>query len=170
VGEVIESETIVALSRQTGKRVPVRLLAILTVILLAPACDRTRSAAGGSGPATVPAPGAALVPASAPVYRPESFRQDVSTLIGSDQFDLAAALVRSADVDRQVEYDGSGYMAVGGYSVFLPAVDPKLMYEPDRDWYLPRTSDVITERDADWQKAAGEFAYRYNQRRTSKGR
>jgi hypothetical protein len=111
---------------------------------------------------------AATQPATAPgAYDPTTFRADIVRYVSAGQFDKATALVKAADVDRQLKFDGEGYLAVGEDLIVLPGVHPNVNYDPKRDWYMPGTSDVV--QDGAWQAAATEFAKRYNLRRAGKG-
>lgn len=101
-------------------------------------------------------------------YDPQTFRAEIARFINSRQFHKATALVRAADVERQVKFDGAGFVAVGEDTIVLPGVDPNVMYGRQRDWYMPGTSDVIQDRT--WQAAATKFAKQYNLRRAGKGR
>ena len=47
--------------------------------------------------------------------------------------------------------------------ILLPGVYPEVEYDRARDWEMPGTSDAI--EDTEWQRAAGDFAERYNRLR-----
>jgi hypothetical protein len=96
-------------------------------------------------------------------YDPATFRADIARLIDAKDYRGAVALVKAADVDRQVSADRAGYMAIGGLAIYLPGVDSKVVFDRSRDWYVPGTSDAI--QDGEWQRVATEFAARYNARR-----
>ncbi len=96
-------------------------------------------------------------------YEPATFRADITRLIEAKDYRAAVRLVKAADVDRQVSADAAGYMAIGGYAIFLPGIDSQIMFDRSRDWYVPGTSDAI--EDGEWQHIATEFATRYNMRR-----
>ena len=102
-----------------------------------------------------------------PAYAPEMFRQNVTSLIAAKDYAAAVALVHAADVYRQVKYDGSGYVAIGGLKVYLPGVDNSAEFNSNRDWCMPGTSDAI--EDGTWQSTATEFADQYNRRRSAEG-
>lgn len=100
---------------------------------------------------------------TSPKYDPISFRVDITRLISAKQYRQAVALVKAADVDRQLAADGAGYMAIGEDMILLPGVYPQVEYDASRDWYVPGTQDAI--QDSEWQKVATNFAERYNLRR-----
>lgn len=100
------------------------------------------------------------------VYDPRTFRSDVTRLIGMGRYDDAVLVVESADVERQLEHDGSGYLAVGQMMIMLPGVD-QIDYSRIRDWYFPGTQDAVEHED--WQAAATGFAWRYNRLRAEQG-
>lgn len=93
-------------------------------------------------------------------HSPESFRADVERLVSAGDYDGAVRLLKGASVERQVEHDAAGYLAVAEDMIVLPGVPADVEYDRDRDWVLPGTSDVI--ENTAWQKAATEFAGRYN--------
>lgn len=131
-----------------------RLTFILVLLTLATACDR---------PAP-PATSAATRPVLA--YTPETFRQTLTALIDAKDYVGATLYVGAADVERQVKHDRSGYLAIGGDQVYLPIVGETSQYDPNRDWYVPGTSDFIEIGDQSaWQIAAEEFADQYNRLR-----
>jgi len=76
-------------------------------------------------PATAPSPPSAKLPATqsatAPVtYDPSTFRDDITRYVSVGQFSNATALVNAADVDRQLKFDATGYLAVGEDMIVLP--------------------------------------------------
>lgn len=94
-----------------------------------------------------------------PEYSPNTFRADVTRMIEEKRFVEATAFVKSADPKKQAEFDAADYLAVAGYSSFLPGLDG-ISYERSRDWLFPGTSDVLDDRK--WQDTAFEFAKQYN--------
>lgn len=126
---------------------------IIILLAVAASCDRP--------PTRAPAP------ATVPVYAPETFRQNIAVLIRAKDYAGAAALVRAADVERQLKHDGTEYLAISGDKIYLPGLGQSLEYDPKRDWCMPGTSDAI--EDGAWQRAATEFAERYNRRRSGGG-
>jgi hypothetical protein len=124
----------------------------LIIVLLAVAASCDRPAARAPASTTIPA------------YAPETFRQNIAVLIRAKDYAGAAALVRAADVERQLKHEGAGYVAVGGDKIYLPGLGQSLEYDPMRDWCMPGTSDAI--EDGAWQLAANEFAEPYNRRRS----
>jgi len=129
---------------------------MLIVILLAGCENRA-----GTSP-NVPESGSVIVP----TYSPETFRRDVSDLISSKRYSNAVAFLRTVDPKRQAFHDETGYYAVGEDLIVLPGVDPTVVYDRNRDWQFPGTSDAV--EDLAWQRAATDFAVRYNQNRVSK--
>jgi hypothetical protein len=127
------------------------LAPIIVLLTVAASCDRP----------------AAPAPATIPVYAPETFRQNIAALIGAKDYAGAAALVRAADVERQLTHDRTGYVAIGGDKIYLPGLGESSEYDCNRDWYMPGTSDAI--EDAAWQSSATAFAERYNLRRSGRG-
>src|SRR5690606_15906357 len=97
---------------------------------------------------------------------PVTFREDVELLIEAQNYRGAVALLASADPAHLASHDETGYSAVGEDMIVLPGVDPKILYDENRDWLFPGTSDVI--EDMKWQRAATEFARRYNEFREEK--
>lgn len=52
-------------------------------------------------------------------------------------------------------------------TIVLPGVDPDALFDPDRDWELPGTSDAIADGAQEaWQLAATHFASQYNRERS----
>lgn len=124
-------------------------------------CRRSERAPATAGAAS----GVPSENAEPPAYSPETFRAEVERLVTSGNFDGAARLLESTDVERQLEHDAAGYLAVAEYMIMLPGVRDEVEFDRQRDWIFPGTSDVI--ENAAWQKAATEFATRYNTRRAS---
>ncbi len=128
-----------------------RLVAsLLLIVLCTTGCDQSPGA-GTTNTSQVPA------------YSPETFRADIERLIGDRDYSAAVRLLAAADVAQQVKHDESGYIAVAEDMILLPGVYPKIEFDRDRDWQFPGTSDAI--EDAEWQNAATDFAFRYNQLR-----
>ena len=100
-----------------------------------------------------------------PAYGPASFRGDLEQLIRAKRYGVAIAYVRSADPERQAEFDKVGYLAVGEDMIVLPGAPSSVSYDRSRDWFMPGTSDAI--ENAEWQRVATEFAAAYNRRRTA---
>lgn len=100
-----------------------------------------------------------------PTYRPESFRTDVESLIAGKHYEAAVAYLASARPGRQAKHDSVGYLAVAEDLIVLPEVEPMTSYDKSRDWCFPGTQDAI--EDAVWQRAATQFAQRYNRERRS---
>ena len=96
-------------------------------------------------------------------FRPETFREDVNSLIAQKEYAAATEYLKSANAAQQAQFDKTGYLAVGEYGIELPGVAPPIFYDRERDWFVPGTSDAI--EDVSWQKAATEFAKRYNRTR-----
>src|SRR5690606_25175507 len=90
-----------------------------------------------------------------PPGSPETFRADVEFLIEAGDYRRAVARLESTDHADLAAYDQTGYLAVGEDMIVLPGVDPKIIFEADRDWFIPGTSDVV--EDMKWQRAATEF-------------
>ena len=128
-----------------------RLLIFMLFLAAAQSCsDSSRNA---------PAP--ARTPTSqAPAYAPATFRADITSLIAEKRYADAIDYLAAADPVRQAEHDGSGYLAVAEDMIVLPGVYPDIDYDRERDWVFPGTSDVIEA--AAWQRAATDFAARYN--------
>lgn len=147
------------------------------VVLVALTLSGCSQPAEVATPATTPESAAAPVPTQAPalsgaaanpvVYTPETFRAEVERFIGAKRYADAVALVRAADIDRQVAFDRRGYVAVAMDMILLPGVEPGIAYDPDRDWEMPGTSDAI--ENAEWQEAATDYAERYNRHRRAAG-
>jgi hypothetical protein len=97
------------------------------------------------------------------VFRPETFREDVNSLIAKKEYAAATEYLNSVNAAQQAQFDKIGYLAVGEFGIELPGVAPSIFYDRERDWYVPGTSDAI--EDVSWQKAATEFAERYNRAR-----
>ncbi len=95
-----------------------------------------------------------------PIYSPGSFRTDIECLIFHRNYRAAVQSVKIASVQRQVQHDGTGYLAVAEDMIVLPGVYPAIESDRARDWEFPGTSDVI--ESAAWQRAATHFAARYN--------
>jgi hypothetical protein len=123
-------------------------------------CSEQPNSPAKPSPTTSPAPGA---PTTSAAYDPSTFRADITRLISAKQYRQAVALVKAADVERQLAADRAGYMAIGLDMILLPGVYPQVEYDPSRDWYVPGTQDAI--EDGEWQNAATGFAERYNLRR-----
>ena len=135
------------------------------LLLLPLGCDDAAPPVPAAPPVAVE-PRPDPVPASTrPAYRPEAFRADVTALIAAGRYADATLYLDSADVDRQVEHDGEGYLGVGEDLIVLPGVYPRIYFDRGRDWYIPGTQDAI--QDAAWQAAATDFAERYNLRRAA---
>jgi hypothetical protein len=82
-------------------------------------------------------------------------------------YDQAMSLLASVDLERQLAFDGSGYIAVSADTVFFPGTtQPIRPFDRNRDWAIPGTSDVAT--NAQWQVAATNFARKYNRARDHK--
>lgn len=127
-------------------------LLILLVLSLPVGCDDAAY--------QLPTPVAAT---TQPAYRPKDFRADVTAMIDAGRYADATLYLASADVNRQVEFDGEGYLGVGEDLIVLSGVYPRVEFDRGRDWYIPGTSDAI--EDAAWQAAATDFAERFNRRR-----
>jgi hypothetical protein len=137
-----------------------RLTIIIVVALALCGCSERPSSATTSTAVTSPATAPSNVSVA---YNPATFRADITRLISAKQYRQAVALVKSADVDRQLVADRDGYIAIGMDMILLPGVYPQIEYDRSRDWEVPGTSDVI--EDGEWQAVATEFAERYNLRR-----
>jgi len=96
-------------------------------------------------------------------FRPETFREDVNSLIAQKEYAAATEYLNSANAVQQAQFDKTGYLAVGEYGIELPGVAPSIFYDRDRDWFMPGTSDAI--EDIAWQQAATTFAEKYNRAR-----
>ncbi|MGI9456156.1 MAG: hypothetical protein ACR2NU_06305 [Aeoliella sp.] len=109
-----------------------------------------------------------LVGCSAPLpaYSPVNFRNDIAELIGGERYGDAVQFLNSADPIRQANHDRSGYYAVAEDLIVLPGVHPGVVYDRERDWEFPGTSDAIEHMG--WQNAATEFATIYNQHRNGR--
>jgi len=104
----------------------------------------------------------------APAYDPATFRDEITSLIAEQRFADAVHYLSAADPARQAQHDGEGYLAVAEDAIILPGVDPEVLFDQNRDWEFPGTSDAVL--DTDWQQAATEFAEKYNRARRSETR
>lgn len=143
--------------RTRPTRSAVQLLALLPLII-----------AGCGKPA--PAPGSTTknnTSQGAPVtskHDPATFRATLEALIAANKFGEATAYLELADPEAQAAHDGAGYLAVAGITIRLPGLEDEVgMYDPQRDWVIPGTSDVV--EFPEWQRAAEEFATAYNRAR-----
>lgn len=96
-------------------------------------------------------------------FRPETFREDVNSLIAQKEYAAATEYLSSANAVQQAQFDKVGYFAVGEDAIVLPGIDPSIIYDRERDWFMPGTSDAI--EDITWQQAATTFAEKYNRAR-----
>lgn len=131
---------VIIVARRTGRISAMRPVSLLAVSVVFLGCSETP-----------------------PPYHPASFRDDLTQLIQARRYDVAIAYVRSANPERQAEFDQTGYIAVAEDLISLPGVHPAITYDRARDWEMPGTSDVV--EDEEWQRAATEFASAYNQKR-----
>jgi hypothetical protein len=125
-----------------------RPVLILIALAIATVCSRT------------PAPPAPKPIVPPPTYSPATFRADISKFVTAKDYASAVLLVQAANVSQQLAQDGSGYIAIGEYTIFLPGVDSQVQYKRSRDWYVPGTQDAI--EDEAWQTTATNFAEQYN--------
>lgn len=102
---------------------------------------------------------------SVPAYFPETFRDDIGSLIEQERYDDAVRYLSAADPAKQAQHDANGYLAVAEEMIVLPGVDAGIDFDRNRDWEFPGTSDAVL--DTVWQQAATEFAEKYNQARLS---
>jgi hypothetical protein len=102
-----------------------------------------------------------------PTYDPVTFRSVIEKLIFEKRFDAAVAYIKSANPEQQAIHDKKGFIAIGGYAFFIPGIENEPLPDGTRDWYMPGTSDVISNEDQEWQSEAKQFAVKYNQKRRS---
>jgi hypothetical protein len=98
-------------------------------------------------------------------FRPETFREDINSLIAQREYAAATEYLDSANAAQQAQFDKNGYLAVGEDAIVLPGIAPSIYYDRKRDWFMPGTSDAI--EDIAWQEAATTFAEEYNRARMS---
>ena len=97
--------------------------------------------------------------ASPVIYEPSTFKQELKRLVDDKNYPTAIALLDSAYVDDQINFDGAiQYYAIGGYSITLPGTN--VQFDRERDWYMPGTGCSIDSFL--WVERALRFAKLYN--------
>ena len=132
-----------------------RCLLILVLLVVATGCSK--------------APPPPVAPAMARVvYVPATFRANIAKYVAANDYASAVALVGAADVDQLLVQDKTGYIVIGEDAIVLSGIENQVQYDPSRDWHVPGTQDAV--QDPAWQKAATDFARRYNLARLAQGR